>query len=179
MVQFYTRCSVSPTLQSYTMCYLTYNSTFISQFSDNSGFEFSDGTLHCFVTRHLLSRIYALSSVKFPPSNYGCVKNMTNMRYAVISSSLFLVDNLPEQRIMCVRYMVCMYVCVFVFVAVKIKSNLDSSSALRYYGPSWAPTLLIISSLSMLKVPPEISFNICKFTKPELTYILKGLLSQS
>ena len=56
------------------MCILT--STCISYFSHNSWFEFSDGSLRCFVARQLLLQIYAHSSVKFPQLKWRlCKKN--------------------------------------------------------------------------------------------------------
>ena len=39
--------------------------------------------LRCFVTRQFLSRIYALSSVKFSGLKCGCEKKMTNHKYKV------------------------------------------------------------------------------------------------
>ena len=45
-------------------------------------FELPDVSLRCFVVRQLLWCIYALSSVNFQASNCGCVKKVTNMKYA-------------------------------------------------------------------------------------------------
>ena len=45
-------------------------------------FELPDVSLRCFVMRQLLWCIYALSSVNFQASNCGCVKKVTNMKYA-------------------------------------------------------------------------------------------------
>ena len=66
MYNYYTQCIILHTV---------YNLTF----SDN--FELLGVTLRCFVTRQLLSRIYALLSVNFQASNCGCVKKVTNMMY--------------------------------------------------------------------------------------------------
>ena len=53
-------------------------------------FELPDVSLRCFVARQLLLYIYALSSVKFQASNCGCVKNVTNMKYARTTSNPLL-----------------------------------------------------------------------------------------
>ena len=59
-------------------------------------FELLDVNLRCFVVRQLLWCIYALSSVNFQASNCGCVKKVTNMKYACL-----LYDQISEQSSKC------------------------------------------------------------------------------
>ena len=46
-------------------------------------FTFLNVSQASFVRKQLLSRIYVLPSVKFPAPNCGCVKKLTNIRYAL------------------------------------------------------------------------------------------------
>ena len=66
MYNYYTQCIILHTVYNFT-------------FSDN--FELLGVTLRCFVARQLLSRIYALLSVKFPGLKLRLCKKVTNMKY--------------------------------------------------------------------------------------------------
>ena len=72
MYNCYTQCIILHTVYNFT-------------FSDN--FELLGVTLRCFVARQLLSRIYALSSVKFFGLKLRLCKKRTNIRYARTSGS--------------------------------------------------------------------------------------------
>ena len=50
-------------------------------------FTFLNVSQASFVRKQLLLRIYVLPSVKFPAPNCGCVKKLTNIRYALYCQS--------------------------------------------------------------------------------------------
>ena len=83
----FTQCMILHTVYTFTHSVYFYTPCItlhtVYNFTFNDNFELLGVTLRCFVARQLLSRIYALLSVKFPGLKLRLCKKMTNIRYGV------------------------------------------------------------------------------------------------